>query len=156
MRDFTITPSGDIYIIANHPGCSYFHEHKIFKDDYMCSDYSYVINPKDDQLTKIDTYTKEDKIPSSIVVHKNNCNDVLVNSNNNQPISSKIALKDIKVKQKYNINCSLTYYSSALIEFNFQLLCDINLSSCDSHCKECELSSVSSILMNCNECSSDY
>ena len=166
MRDFTITPSGDIYILANHPpipgvNCDYFHQHKITKSSYMCSDYSQVIIPKDDQSTKLNTYinNNNNNIPSKIVVYENNCNDVLMDSNNGE-IPSNINFDNINVKQKYNIDCTLTYYSGLgesgnYAALHFILLCDINLSSCDSHCKECELSSVSSILMNCNECSSD-
>ena len=163
MRDFTITPSGDIYILANHPpvrdiNCDYFHQHKITKSSYMCSDYSQVIIPKDDQSTKLNTYinNNNNNIPSKIVVYENNCNDVLTDSNNGE-ITSNINFDNINVKQKYNIDCTLTYYSglgesSNYAALHFILLCDINLSSCDSHCDECALSSVSSSLMNCNKC----
>ena len=154
MRDFSITPNGDIYIIAYHPvNCGIFHHHKITKENYMCSDFNYVIKPQDEHLTQLNSITDNGiNIPSTIKINQSNCDDV-VRTSSDRSISSQMQFINIYVKEKYNINCTLTYSSG--LNSNFQLLCDLNFTSCDSHCEVCELSSVSSSLMNCNFCTEE-
>ena len=73
MRDFTITPNGDIYIIAYH-NCGVFHQHKIIKENYTCSDFNYVIKHQDERLTQLNSITNDGtNIPSSIIIKNSNC-----------------------------------------------------------------------------------
>ena len=44
-----------------------FHQHKITKENYMCSDFNYVIKPQDEHLTQLNSITDNGiNIPSTI------------------------------------------------------------------------------------------
>ena len=166
IKDFVILPNQNFYSLKFHGSCGSIHEKEDDKSeipsDWKCFDKSINVEVQNtNDYINMQQYLN-DQDPNSIYINNNDCSSNLKdNSKNILNYKNSYVFQTLFISQKYNIDCSIKYYSaqftqSAIFGTSFNVYCYLDLRSCDYSCLSCDQISKSQNEMNCNFCKTDY